>query len=150
DVLVEDLNWEDTSEDRRPIRIAFETQKAPQGEEDAFGLDLGIRVIIETPGYSAHKAILVQCKRMYGVGANGRFHKLRGDGERQARDMLGITPASFFFLFNSGETDELFRLMRPPYPFYPWREYGPWLRGEFFDPGVTVLSAARVLAMAEG
>jgi hypothetical protein len=151
DLLTERLNGELTAADGKKVRIEFRTEKAPQGEENAFGLDLGVGVIIETPGYSAHKAILVQCKRMYGLGAGGTFHKMREDGEAQARDMLSITPASFFFLFNSGDAGDLFKMMRPqPYPMYPWfTEHRPW-EPEYFDPGVTVLSAARVLAMADG
>ena len=73
DLLTERLNGEQTTADAKKVRIEFRTEKAPQGEENAFGLDLGIRVIIETPGYSAHRAILVQCKRMFGLGAGGKF-----------------------------------------------------------------------------
>ena len=125
------------------------TEKAPQGEENAFGLDLGIRVIIETPGYSAQKAILVQCKRMTGLGAKGIFKKLRGDGVKQARDMLSITPSSFFFLFNGGDAHDLLEMMRAPYPLLQRFEPPNW-PSSYYEPGVTVLSAARVLAMAEG
>ncbi len=151
DLLTKEVNREETTSDGKRVRIEFKTEKAPQGEENAFGLDLGIRIIIETPGYSAQKAILVQCKRMFGQGATGAFNKLRGDGERQARDMLSITPASFFFLFNSGDKKDLFGMMRsPPYLAFPWDfESAPW-PPDYFDPGVTVLSAARVLAMADG
>jgi hypothetical protein len=150
DLLTERLNGNETTADGKQVRIEFSTEKAPQGEENAFGLDLGIRVIIETPGYSAQKAILVQCKRMYGLGAQGEFTKLRDDGEQQARDMLSITPSSFFFLFNSGEPGDLFRMMRSPYPLLPWRFDGEPSPLPYFDPGVTVLPAARVLAMSEG
>src|SRR5580698_5350682 len=73
DLLTERLNGEQTAPDGKRVRIEFRTEKAPQGEENAFGLDLGIRVAIETPGYSARKAILVQCKRMFGLGAKGTF-----------------------------------------------------------------------------
>ena len=160
--LAESLNTEETTADGKQVQITFKTHKAPQGEENAFGLDLGIRVSIETPGYSAQKAILVQCKRMFGMGAQGVFKKLRGDGEKQARDMLSITPASFFFLFNSGDTDDLLQMMRSPHPLFAWRlervhrlsrdvaeteRRRPW---SYFDPGVTVLPAARVLAMSDG
>lgn len=148
--LTAGLNSDEPAADGRQVRITFSTEKAPQREENLFGLDLGIRVIIETPGYSAQKAILVQCKRMSGLGADGKFKKLRGDGERQARDMLSITPASFFFLFNSGDPDELLQMIRSLHPLFRWRlERRPWL-WSYFDPGITVLPAARVLAMAEG
>lgn len=150
DLLSKDLNTPATTADGSHVRIEFKTEKAPQGEENAFGLDLGIRLTIETPAYSAQKAILVQCKRMFGLGAKGVFTKLRGDGEKQARDMLRITPASFFFLFNSGDRLELLGMMRSAHPLFGWRlEQRSWLQS-YFDPGVTVLSAARVLAMAEG
>ena len=75
------------------VQIEFATEKAPQGEETAFGLDLGIRLIIETPGYKTEKAILVQCKRMYGTSTTGSFPKLTDDGEDQAENMLKVTPA---------------------------------------------------------
>jgi hypothetical protein len=135
------------------VRIEFESTKAPQGEESAFGLDLGIRVIIDTPGYSAHKAILVQCKRMRGLGSTGQYPKLRDDGETQAAKMLALTPASFFFLFNGGDLKELFKMMDSTLPF-PWPEpYWPAAGRphpfEYFDPGVTVLPATRVLALSK-
>jgi len=135
------------------VRIEFESTKAPQGEEADFGLDLGVRVIIETPGYAAQKAILVQCKRMYGVGNAGTFPKLRGDGEDQAKKMLEVTPASFFFLFNGGDEHDLLEMMASA-TLLPWDEPFRWfhlprVHPDYFDPGVAVLPAARVLAMSE-
>lgn len=134
------------------VRIEFESTKAPQGEEAGFGLDLGVRVIIDTPGYSAQKAILVQCKRMYGTGASGTFPKLRVDGEDQAKKMLAVTPASFFFLFNGGSERELLELMASA-TLLPWDEpymwfHHPRVHHNYFDPGVSVLPATRVLAMS--
>lgn len=135
------------------VRIEFESTKAQQGEETEFGLDLGVRVIIETPGYSAQKAILVQCKRMYGVGSAGTFPKLRGDGEGQAKKMLEVTPASFFFLFNGGDERDLLEMMASA-TLLPWDEpylwfHHPRIHRDYFDPGVAVLPATRVLAMSE-
>jgi hypothetical protein len=135
------------------VRIEFTSSKAPQGEETAFGLDLGLRVVIESPDYAAQKAILVQCKRMYRVGDSWTFPKLRDDGEHQARKMLEATPASFFFLFNGGESPDLLEMMHSaPYllwdtPFW-WGEHPTAIRS-YFDPGVTVLPATRVLAMSQ-
>jgi hypothetical protein len=132
------------------IRVEFTTQKAPQGEENDFGLDIGLRVIIETPGYEADKAILVQCKRMYGgVGAAGSFPKLRDDGEKQARDMLSVSPASFFFLFNAGSADELLNLMMAPSLAFPFPLWHFLAAPPSLDPGVAVLPATRVLAMSK-
>lgn len=132
------------------VSIKFEATKAPQGEESGFGLDLGIRVIIETTGYSTQKAILVQCKRMFGVGGSGTFPKLRDDGAEQARKMLEVTPASFFFLFNAGDPCKLLEMMRSA-TLLPWDEPFEWfhLLLPYFDPGIAVLPAARVLAMSE-
>ena len=133
------------------VRIEFEATKAPQGEETSFGLDLGVRVIIESPGYSIEKAILVQCKRMYGTDAKGTFPKLKKDGEKQARDMLSVTPASFFFLFNRGSQQDLWKLMRPA-GFESWPLL--WLRPDlaplhhYFDPGIAVVPATRILALS--
>ncbi len=138
-----------TAQDGRRIRIEFSTEKAPQGEENAFGLDLGIRIIIETPGYLAHKAILVQCKRMFGSGRTASFAKLREDGEKQARDMLSVSPASFFFLFNSGAPDALLRMMMLLPAVLLWTPDGPWSCAPYLDPGVSVLPATRVLAMSD-
>jgi len=135
------------------VRVQFDATKAIQGEESTFGLDLGIRVVVETPGYVTEKAILVQCKRMYGLGDTGEFPKLRGDGEAQAAKMLRVTPASFFFLFSGGDHHTLWEMMRSstllPWPDrYFWPEFGSLDRA-YFDPGVTVLPATRVLAMSE-
>jgi hypothetical protein len=135
------------------VKIEFEATKAPQGEENDFGLDLGVRVIIESPGYSTQKAILVQCKRMYGRGSSGTFPKLRGDGEEQAKKMLEVTPASFFFLFNGGREDDLLEMMGSA-AMWPWDEPYRWfppsmIHPEYFDPGVAVLPATRVLAMSQ-
>lgn len=135
------------------VRIEFGSTKTPQGEEADFGLDLGVRVIIESPGYTAQKAILVQCKRMYGVGNAGTFPKLRGDGEDQAKKMLEVTPASFFLLFNGGSEHELLELMASA-TLLPWDEpylwfHHPRIHRDYFDPGVAVLPATRVLAMSE-
>lgn len=132
------------------IKIEFETQKAAQGEEDDFGLDLGLRVLIKTPGYVAEKAILIQCKRMYGGAAgSGSFPKMREDGETQAEAMLTITPASFFFLFSHGPRGDLFDLVLGNLKVPPWDWYPLW-GPEYYDPGVVVVPATRVLAMSRG
>jgi hypothetical protein len=117
------------------------------------GLDLGIRAIIETPGYVPQKAILVQCKRMYGVGSSGQFPELPSRGEEQAEKMLKVTPASFFFLFNEGSRHQLLEMMRSA-ALMPWGEPYRWYmhpenHGDYFDPGVAVLPAMRVLAMSQ-
>jgi len=135
------------------VHVEFSTEKAPQGEEDSFGLDLGVRLIIETPGYSSEKAILVQCKKMYGSGSSGTFTKLAADGEKQANDILKVSPASFFFLFNAGAPDDLLDMMRSmPLVFPPWEPFYPhpiYRHEAYFDPGVTVLPAVRVRAMSK-
>lgn len=142
------------------VRVEFEATKAPQSEEADFGLDLGIRAIIDTPGYSVEKAILVQCKRMYGSGGDGTFRELRGRGEDQAAKMLAVTPASFLFLFSAGEHEELWRLMGtdgPPFwpdwfPFWPdsyWARAPERIPRHYFDPGVSVVPATRVLAASQ-
>lgn len=137
------------------IALEFSSEKAPQGEENDFGLDLGLRIVINTPGYVMNKAILVQCKRMYGGAASGGcFPKLHDDGEKQAVDMLKVSPASFFFLFNAGDPRDLLKMMGPglTYPLWPlwdWADPGLVWGTQYFDPGVAVLPATRVLAMSK-
>lgn len=133
------------------IRVEFEATKASQGEESEFGLDLGIRAIIETPGYSMEKAILVQCKRMYGTGPGGTFPELRGRGEEQARKMLAATPASFYFFFCAGDPNDMWKAMGadtfPPWPWL-WPHRVGRLSSEYLDPGICVIPATRVYAMS--
>lgn len=130
------------------------------GEEPQNGADFGVRLHIEGPNFNISKGILFQCKRMYGPGSAPTFRELRGRGEEQAERMLGLTPASFFLLFNGVPTETAGRWMKPPAALYPlYREFGPFLppwpdwpylpirdRFSLWNTGVMVLPATRVYA----
>ncbi|WP_325311353.1 hypothetical protein [Longimicrobium sp.] len=114
-----------------------------------------MRVDILTPGYFTSKALLFQCKRMYPPLQQPRFDEIPGRGERQARDMLAITPASFFLLFNFGEQQSLADLawgdfQRSAEWFWgrPWHDFE--IGGAAFDLGVAIVPAARILGLSEG
>jgi hypothetical protein len=82
------------------VGITYEAVNLPVADETVVGADIGIRVRIRTSRSNITKALLVQCKRAHLKGLGYVYDALYDDGPKQARDMLRITPASFFFLFN--------------------------------------------------
>lgn len=131
-------------------------------EERQHGADFGVRLHIEGPNYNISKAVLFQCKRMYGPEEAPTFDELRGRGEEQARKMLSVTPASFFLLFNGVPATTVARWIKPPaglYPFYrefrsfriPWRAFWRYIDARIptlalWNTGIMVLPASRVYA----
>ena len=78
---------------------------------------MGIVLKVDGNDFEMEKAILVQAKKAYVDGQEvvykELFKELNRDGQKvikgveQAENMLKITPASFFFLYNSSEILEL-------------------------------------------
>lgn len=146
--------------------IEFEPTNMPVSEETQYGADIGIRTIIRARDAVTVKGMLVQCKRMY-RRKRPSYPELSARGEQQAKDMLRITPASFFMLFNSGSQEDLLDMTSIPIgtlcpvdegetPPEERRTIGRncpyWGRssGGLWDLGVAVLPAARVLALSAG
>lgn len=147
--------------------IEFHATNFPVGEECKYGADIGIRTTIRTPHFFSVKGVLIQCKRMFpspAASQGGSFPELRGRGERQAEDMLRITPASFFMLFNSGPQSWLIDTsgvpagticpMDGPIP-HPKRgrlgsscPYWANSHGGIWDMGIALIPASRVLALS--
>jgi len=154
--LLEDLDLSIRTElDRIEIdglRVVSTGFNFPVRDETEYGADIGVRVDIETPGYVVSKALLFQCKRRY---ADNGFPEIRGRGEDQAKNMLSVTPASFFLLFNSGTQRELAELAwgslhRSAEWFWgrPWHEFEAG--GSAFDLGIAVIPASRILGLSNG
>lgn len=144
----------------RRVSIEFYPTNLPVGDENRSGADIGVRVYVRTPRFSITKGALFQCKRMYGELPRRRsYQEIAGRGEKQAEDMLKLTPASFFLLFNSGDSRELLSLAGQPLiaccPAMCERlpKDLPWPcdclfqgNNSAFDMGIAVLPASRVYA----
>ncbi len=89
---------------------AWKNEKIP---ESKIGADLGIVLNVDGKDYQVQKVIIVQSKK--GFYERGRISyrelirkkKGRIKGVKQAKKMLKITPAAFFFLYNSSDILEL-------------------------------------------
>lgn len=127
------------------MMVDFDPMQPPVVEEESYGLDIGLRLVLRTPEARMVKGLLVQCKRMYGSGETGTFDEIRGRGETQALKMLEVTPASVFFLFNGGTREQLLEMAFTKKSFL-WR----YVFGDasMWDLGVAVLPASRVLALS--
>jgi len=148
------------------VSVEFSPVNLPVGEEHKYGADIGLRLTIKSPTATIAKGVLIQCKRMYGSPALGTadYPELRGRGEQQARDMLRVTPASFYLLYNCGSQSELIRMaMVPTGMLCPVKSFNGippaeavelaaicpvWQQaaGTIWDLGVAALPASRVLA----
>ena len=148
------------------VNIEFHATNLPVAAETTYGADIGIRTIIRARDAVTVKGMLVQCKRMY-PGKQPSYPELKGRGEEQARNMLRITPASFFMLFNAGSQEELLNMTSIPMGTVCPRSASPieagkrgrigsscpyWEHsdGSIWDLGVAILPAARVLALSAG
>lgn len=147
------------------VEINFHSTNLPVSEENRYGADIGLRVIFRTYQATLIKGLLIQCKRMYPPASKPSYQELRGRGEKQAKDMLRITPASFFMLFNFGEQRELLNLSSIPVGTVCPQD-GEFIRsskririgdncplwaesiGSIWDMGIAMLPASRVLAMS--
>lgn len=148
------------------VEVEFHGTNLPLPEETRYGADIGIRATLRTPEAEVVKGILVQCKRMYGPASRPSYGELPGRGERQARDMLRITPASFFMLHNFGDQENLLDWASVPTgTLCPVDGGGPidpskrmkigstcpyWSRsaGSIWDMGIAMLPATRVYALS--
>jgi hypothetical protein len=137
----------------------------PVSDETKYGADIGIRVTLRTAEAEVAKGLLIQCKRMYGSTPTPSYKELRGRGEKQATDMLRITPASFFMLHNFGSQRDLLNWTSiPSGTVCPMDEEGVigapkhlniadkcpiWASSSgIWDLGIAVLPATRVLALS--
>jgi hypothetical protein len=148
------------------VDIEFHATNFPVSEETQYGADIGIRTTLRTPEAEVVKGILVQCKRMFSPASSPSYKELPGRGEKQARDMLRITPASFFMLHNFGKQSDLLDWATVPTgTICPMNEAGlitppkranigsscpHWASstGSIWDMGIAMLPAARVLALS--
>lgn len=147
------------------VEVEFHGTNLPVSEETQYGADIGIRAILRTPEAEVAKGILVQCKRMFGPPSSPSYKELPGRGEKQARDMLRITPASFFMLHNFGDQEELLDwasvpsgticpldrgLISPSMRGKIGSACGYWSEsaGSIWDMGIAMLPATRVYALS--
>lgn len=93
-------NNDDFKEKGIDAAIKFHTTKYTGKEEHGNGVDIGMRVKIHTDKSIYTQGILIQCIRMCGPRENPIFPELQESGEKQAKDMLRITSASYFMFFN--------------------------------------------------
>jgi hypothetical protein len=111
----EKQKWRDIQEKFKEIGLNVNlkgnrNEKSPEGK---IGSDLGIVLKVDGNDFKMEKAILVQAKKAYVDGQEvvykELFKELNRDAQKvikgveQAEKMLKITPASFFFLYNSSE-----------------------------------------------
>jgi hypothetical protein len=87
------------------LRLELEARKIKQFEESRIGADIGVLLRVQTRTHSMEKAILLQAKRLKpdngSFSPESRYDELTSNrGLYQAKRMLGITPASFFILYN--------------------------------------------------
>jgi len=148
--------------ERTDVGIEFYPTNLRVSEETQSGADIGVRLHLEADGFNITKGILFQCKRMYGNEQQASYDRLRGDGEAQAENMLKITPASFFLLYNGVRAETIGRWIKPPaclsfvderlgpfpFMFREFWQYDPLIEPPYslWNTGVTVLPAARVYA----
>ena len=148
------------------VEINFYPTNLPVSDETQYGADIGIRLTLRTPDITLVKGILVQCKRMYGPPTSPSYPELRGRGEKQAKDMLRITPASFYMLFNFGNQADLLNYASIPaglvcpidggitIPINKSTNIGSscpvWSNsaGSIWDMGIAMLPATRILALS--
>lgn len=82
-------------------------------KESEIGADLGIVLCVNARGFYIKKAIIVQSKRAYYEKGRVLYKELikkiggKMKGVKQAQNMLEITPAAFFFIYNSSDIMEL-------------------------------------------
>jgi len=149
------------------VEIDFHATNLPVSEETQYGADIGIRATLRTPQAEIVKGILVQCKRMFGPAKKPSYKELPGRGEKQARDMLRITPASFFMLHNFGTQQRLLNwasvptgticpvdqsmTITTPMLTNIGDQCASWANsaGGIWDMGIAILPATRVLALSE-
>jgi hypothetical protein len=148
------------------VEIEFHATNLPVSEETRYGADIGIRTTLRTPDAEIVKGILVQCKRLYGPASKPSYKELPGRREKQAKDMLRITPASFFMLHNFGKQEDLLnwssvpigticpveKSMMIPAPVLTniGDQCSAWANssGGIWDMGIAMLPATRVLALS--
>jgi hypothetical protein len=102
---------------RNGLKVDLKARINGRSQESEIGADLGIVLKVDGNDFEMEKAILVQAKKAYVDGQEvvykELFKELNRDGQKvikgveQAENMLKITPASFFFLYNSSEILEL-------------------------------------------
>jgi hypothetical protein len=98
---------------RNGLKVNLKARSNEKSSESKIGADLGIVLKVDGNDFKMEKAILVQAKKAYVDGQEvvykELFKELNRDGQKvikgveQAEKMLKITPASFFFLYNSSE-----------------------------------------------
>jgi hypothetical protein len=98
---------------RNGLKVDLKARINRRLPESKIGADLGIVLKVDGNDFKMEKAILVQAKKAYVDGQKvvykELFKELNRDGQKvikgvkQAEKMLKITPASFFFLYNSSE-----------------------------------------------
>jgi hypothetical protein len=111
----EKQKWRDIQGKFKEIGLDVNLKGRSNGKlsESKIGADLGIVLKVDGNDFEMEKAILVQAKKAYVDGQEvvykELFKELNRDGKKvikgveQAEKMLRITPASFFFLYNSSE-----------------------------------------------
>jgi hypothetical protein len=111
----EKQKWRDIQGKFKEIGLDVNLKGRSNGKlsESKIGADLGIVLKVDGNDFEMEKAILVQAKKAYVDGQEvvykELFKELNRDGQKvikgveQAEKMLRITPASFFFLYNSSE-----------------------------------------------
>jgi hypothetical protein len=108
---VEEQKWKDIQGKFKEIGLDVNLKGSLNGKssEGKIGADLGIVLKVDGNDFEMEKAILVQAKKAYVDGQEVVYKELfkmdQGviKGVEQAKKMLMITPASFFFLYNSSE-----------------------------------------------
>ncbi len=97
--------WGNTQTLLKSNGIHFNTMIQKTGrKESSVGADIGITM---NRGYYDQKrssratySVLVQCKKIDSAGeVDDFFHETKSTGRRQSRNMLDITPSSFYFIF---------------------------------------------------
>jgi uncharacterized protein (DUF2132 family) len=112
--------------------------------EPVTGADLGMCLSLIGRGLKTMRAILLQAKRLHQKGSRFSSHSIYGDmfaphGLEQAKRMLGITPASFFILYNP----EGLSTLLPASP----SQSGISSSLDYSVDGISILPASYVIAM---
>jgi hypothetical protein len=139
------------------LQVDLVATNMPVGEETKYGADLGLRLSVKSYNATIVKGVLVQAKRMRSHNGQLLYPELKGQGERQARDMLRVTPAAVFFCYNFGDQRDLLQhvlsasrwpvLLRDLVLFANGDEWDTDLN-DLWDMGIAVVPANYILALS--
>lgn len=101
--------WQQSNLHGAELRLELSFKKFTQFDENKIGADIGVILKVQTRMHKTEKAILLQAKRLKPsknvFSPTCKYDEMMSTrGKSQAENMLSITPASFFLLYNPPTT----------------------------------------------